>query len=39
MNNYCNYLKISNNMSYTYVIIVGKFQIITIIIFEVIKPR
>jgi len=27
MNNYYNYLKISNNVSFTYLIIVAKFQI------------
>jgi len=36
MNNQCNYFKISNNVSYTYLIIFAKFQSNSIIIFEVI---
>jgi len=37
MNNKFNYLNISNNVSYSYIIIVTKFQIHSIIIFQVIK--
>jgi len=38
MNNYYNYFKkFSNNVSYTYLIIVARFQFNSIIIFEVIK--